>query len=191
MQSRKTFSLLLSVALVFTTRAFAELAGEQGRPTVYQARVQLDPVSPEEIRLSIEVERVTFLLSSIEGRYRLIRLRVENATQTPLVLSRQNDRIEARLRDGRSLSGILDLRAADSAYWDGLDAQQRQTLAYPERIEAGRAPAGETVRPEVVYLYVFLPAEGFTTLPKMFIYRIASLPQAIEMPLPPETAARR
>jgi hypothetical protein len=67
----------------------------------------------------------------------------------------------------------------------------RRTLAYPERIDAGQAPAGEPVRPEVVYLYVFLPAGGFTTLPERFVYEVASLPQAIEILSPPATAARR
>lgn len=191
MQSRKIASLLLSVTLVFTTRAFAELAGEQGRPKIYQARVQLELDSQEELRCSIEVEPIAFLLGSVQGRYKLVRMRVENATRKPLVLSRQSDRIEAHFADGRSLSGIVDLRAVDSAYWDSLESDLRQTLAYPERIEAGGAPAGGSIRPEIVYLYVFLPAEGFTTLPRMFVYNIASLPQAIEILLPPETAARR
>jgi hypothetical protein len=139
------------------------LAGDDGR---------------DRARLSVEIERVGFLLNTVQGRYRLARLWFENLGTAPVALSVDRDRLEADTAEGGPVAAVLNLQGNDSAFWDGLSADLRQALAYPQAIRGTSGPGG---RPEVVYVYAMFPADRLSQIPAAFLYRIESTGQAIRI----------
>lgn len=164
------FALLIVVGV-----ALGDISGERGRPIVMQGVLRED--GADRLRLSVEIERIGFVLNSVQGRYRLARVRVENLSASPMALSVDRDRLEAEPAGGAPVSAVLNLQGADSAFWDGLPAEMRQDLAYPQTV---RAASGQG-RPEVVYVYAMFPADRLTKVPAAFVYRIDSTGQAIRI----------
>src|SRR5688572_6096241 len=85
----------------------------------------------EQYRFNISIEPVMFRLQTMQGKYRMVRLRISNATSTPLALSADRDRLELLTRDGAAVAAVLNPQRSDTAFWDVLDATTRTTLAYP------------------------------------------------------------
>ena len=59
----------------------------------------------------------------------------------------------------------------DSAVWDALDLDMRQTLAYPPAIKPN-AP---------VYVFAYFPADQVKTMPARFTFTIASLGRSVTL----------
>jgi hypothetical protein len=169
--------LFLVVLLAAPADSRAEMAGSAGRATPYGGTLDLKDGS--RCDLSIQVERVSFLLTSF-GKYRLVRMLVDCRKQAGLMLSSSADRLELALDDKVTVPAVLSLQRSDSALWDALDVGMRQTLAYPPFIKAG----------EPVYLFAYFPVDQVRTMPRAFSFTIASLGQTV-MLQNAATAARR
>jgi hypothetical protein len=156
-----------------------EMSGDRGRPIVMQGVVP-GQEGQDRCRMSVEIERVGFLLNTVQGRYKLARVRVENLGTSPVALSPERDRLEVELASGETIAASLDLQRTDSTFWDGLSADMRQILAYPATIKASRDPRGGA-SPEIVYLYALFPAERVTEVPRAFTYSIDSIGQPVRI----------
>jgi hypothetical protein len=173
----RPFTLMCLVALLAASPdSWAEMAGGAGRATTYGGMVDL--TDGNRCDLSIQVERVSFLLTSF-GKYRLVRMLVDCRKQTGLMLSSSADRLDISVED-RVVPAVLSLQRSDSAMWDALDAGMRQTLAYPSSIKPG----------EPVYLFAYFPVDQVKTMPRAFSFTIASLGQTVTLQNA-ATAARR
>lgn len=163
-----SFRLLmcLGMLLAVSVGVTAEMAGSAGRPATYQGTVQLK--GSERCDLSIQVERVSFLITAFGNKYRLVRMLVDCRNQVGLTLSSSTDRLEMEV-DKRAIPGVLSLQRSDSTLWDALSDDLRQTLAYPPVIKAGQP----------VYLFAYFPVDQVKTMPTAFSYTIASLGQTV------------
>jgi hypothetical protein len=179
---RLRVALLLSVVplviLLAGQPTRGELSGDRGRPIVMQGIVA-GAEGGERCRFSVEIERVSFLLNTVQGRYKLARLRFENLGTTPVPLSVERDRLEVEAGAGGTVPAVLNLQSGDSAFWDGLSVDLRQILAYPQTVKA--RPSGAGSSPEVVYVYALFPSERVTEVPRAFTYRIDSIGQPIRI----------
>jgi hypothetical protein len=146
--------LLLGVflgSLVLAGSSEAEMGGGEGRPTPFVGQA----VIPDgECRFSIDVERVSYMVTTVAGKYRLVRMLIDCRGEGALALSATDDRLEMFVDDGEDAgdgmaSGVLSLRQADGALWDAFDADMRRTLAYPAEIRAG----------EAVYVFAYFPVD--------------------------------
>jgi hypothetical protein len=146
----------------------AEMGGSAGRPSPFVGVIELP--NGDQCDLSIQVERVSFLLTSVANKYRLVRMLVDCRKQTGLTLSSADDRLEMTV--GQSVvPAILSLQRSDSALWDSFDLNMRQTLAYPPVIKPN-AP---------VYVFAYFPADQVKTMPERFTFNIASLGRAVTL----------
>lgn len=164
-----------SIALVFAGVLLtaapdgrAEISGSAGRAPNYVG--MLDLANGDRCEVSIQIERVSFLLTSVANKYRFVRMLVNCGKQTGLTLSSAADRLEMTL-DKRTVPAILSLQKSDSAFWDSLDLNMRQTLAYPPAIKPN----------EPVYVFGFFPADQVNAMPASFTLTIASLERSVTL----------
>jgi hypothetical protein len=168
----------------------ASIAGTASVSVDYNGEVRsADGV--EQYRFNISIEPVMFRLQTMQGKYKMVRLRISNATSTPLALSADRDRLELLTRDGASVAAVLNPQRGDTAFWDALDATTRTTLAYPTTLKGSpdRGRGGAPSSPESLYIYVLVPAAQVNDLPESFRYTIASLNQTIVIRGRPPMAA--
>jgi hypothetical protein len=164
---RSSALVCLGLSFALQSGVGAEMAGGAGRPATYQAVLTLS--SGERCDLSVQIERVSFLLTSVANKYRFVRMLVDCRGSGGLTLSSTADRFEMRTTNAQAVPGVLSLRTADGPLWDSLDSDTRQTLAYPASIKPG-AP---------VYLFAYFLADQVRTMPREFSYAIASVGQAV------------
>lgn len=164
-----------SIALVFAGVLLAaaldgraEMAGSAGRASNYVGMVDLG--NGDRCDLSIQVERVSFLLTSVANKYRFVRMLVDCRKQTGLTLSSAADRLEMTVENS-AVPAVLNLQKSDSALWDSLDLNTRQTLAYPPAIKPN-AP---------VYVFAYFPADQVKAMPSRFTLTIASLGRSVTL----------
>ena len=167
-----------AVLLLATRGTLGEMSGDRGRPIVMQG-VLAGEAGQDRCRFSVEIERVGFVLNTVQGKYRLARLRFENMGAAPVVLSVDRDRLDLELSSGAAVPAILNLQRGDSAFWDALSAEMRQVLAYPQSVKARTGGAGGS--PEVIYVYAMFPADKVTEVPRAFTYRIDSVGQPVRI----------
>ncbi|MCP4663431.1 MAG: hypothetical protein GY856_49205 [bacterium] len=136
--------------------------GGKGKKTDYEGRV---PMQEGFVKFSTELERIRFRLNSVHGKYKVIRIKIENDSSELLRLSSKNDKIEIDFGD-RVVSGILRLGTHDPGLWDSFDADLREDLVYPQIVESW----------EEENIFVFIPVAGVNRLPLDFSYMIHSLP---------------
>lgn len=180
-------SVALIIAIMACPMLRADVSVESGRTEFYLADI---PINDEVCRLTIEIEQVGFLISSVADNYRLLRIRLENHADIPLRLSKQSDTFDLVMRGDEQLERVrasLNLRDADPAFWDTLEISLREVLVYPSSIPATRDL--ERGRSEVAYLYVFAPRDKVDALPEWFEYTIASLGTTVLI-RPRQAAAR-
>jgi len=177
--------LVPSLVLAAGWAALGDISGDRGRPTVMQGVARGDD-GRDRCRFSVEIERVSFVLNDVRDRYKLARVRVENLGPA-LALNAGRDRLDLVLASGETVPAVLNLQSGDSAFWDSLSADLRQTMAYPPSV---RGRSGEGSSPEVVYIYALFPKDRVTEMPRGFVYRIDSLGQEIRIERQ-ATAARR
>jgi hypothetical protein len=166
------------VILLVGRGARGEMSGDRGRPIVMQGTVPGEN-GQDRCRFSVEIERVSFQLNTVQGRYKLARVRFENLGSTPVPLSVERDRLEVEVGSGVSVPAVLNLQSGDSAFWDGLSVDTRQILAYPQTVKARAGGAGSS--PEVVYVYALFPSDRVADVPRAFTYRIDSIGQPIRI----------
>jgi hypothetical protein len=181
--------ILLACGLPIGRSLSASISGGASISTEYTAEVKSTDGS-DQYRFNIAIEPVMFRLQTLQGKYRLVRLRVWNATTAPLALSAERDQLEVLRRDGAPVPALLNPQRLDPAFWDALDATTRETLAYPVVLRGApaAAPGGRPSTPESLYIYVLLPAQ-VGDLPESFRYTIASLNQTVLIRTRPPMAA--
>ena len=135
--------------------------GGKGKKTRYLGEVEKRTGL---IMLSSELEKILFLLNSVEGKYKVIRVKIDNQSQEDLRLSGEKDKVDIHF-GGRVVSGILRLSESDPDLWDSFDDELRRVLAYPLLVEAE----------EEENIFVFIPAEDVDELPRFLTYTINSL----------------
>jgi hypothetical protein len=173
---------ILAVSGLLTVRFLrASIAGETNVSITYGAELRGDKGRYE---FRIDLEPVMFRLQTMQGKYRLVRLRISNSTTTALALSADRDRIELLMKDAPAVAAVLNPLRLDPAFWGSLAAETRETLAYPLTLKGITAstPGGDPPsRPESLYIYLLVPAVQVDKAPVSFRYTIASLNQTIEV----------
>jgi len=122
------------------------------------------------IVFSIELEPIPFQITTVQNRYRLVRIRMVNNGETPLALSAQSDKVLAFTSDGE-VEGILDVGRRDASLWDKFPLEVRTMLAYPT-----------VVKPrEEESVFVFFEANRLNRAPEALRYRVAGLKQDVTL----------
>ena len=156
--------------------------GGEFKEARYRGEMQMGEDSGK-IVFSAAIERVMFTLNSLESKYKVIRIQIENGSKSTIPLSVEKDEIEIILEDGKKMTGILNLRKHAPELWSGFKPELREMLAYPEVLTA--RPQGKGLH----NVFLFIPDPTLDLLPVVFRYRIDSLDKkAVEMKviLPPK-----
>ncbi len=114
--------------------------------------------------LTSEFEPILFRLTSVENKYRVLRVRIVNRTSRNLALSRTADKVEVVFGDER-VNGVIDLPGHDQAFWKNLDPELRDQIIYPQVVEKGG---------EEESVFVFIPDVARKTAPTAIVYTFAS-----------------
>jgi hypothetical protein len=133
------------------------------------------------LKATVEFDLALLWSTSVDGKYRMFRVVLENAASAPAVaFSKDADAFEVTLHNGKVVKGILDVAAAmDPAAWDALPAGVRKSLAYPRELEANSARA----------IYVLVPIQEMVEGPKSFTYAIRSQANPLRIGQKPATRA--
>jgi hypothetical protein len=157
-----TGALVVAAAVVGSVERAAANGGK-GKVTTYQASVTMDDQG-REVVFSAQLERVLFSLTSVQSKYKLVRIKIDNKSKKDLALSLEKDQIALRV-GSETLPGILDLGKQDPAMWDALGPAIRDQIAYPAKVKAG----------EEENIFVFIAKPALSDLPRDFRYSIESL----------------
>ena len=174
---------LLMLSFIFVTST-AAADGGKAKNSIYKAFIQ--PASGSgEFQFSIDTSPIIFYLGTVNSKYHVLLIRVMNKTTAPLLLSKEQDTIDLQFSHGPNVKGFLNLPATDQATWDGLDAEIRTAVAYPQVV-----PPGEE---EGIYFYVPVgevkaPRKAHA-MPSAIILGIKSLPRPVELRPPGASAA--
>ena len=136
---------------------------------------------PVPFKASVEYDPVQLLGTTVGGKYRLLRVLVENGSNAPLVrFSKGEDVFEVTVKGNVKVKGILDAKAGvESDTWDELPLPVRQALLYPTELAPGTAKV----------VYVLVPKAALTDEPVEFKYAIRSLAEPLLIQRRPATAA--
>jgi len=137
--------------------------GGKGKVKTYQADVSMDDQGGEVV-FSTQLEKILFSLTSVQNKYKVMRIKIDNRSRKDVALSLGKDRMEVQVA-GETLPAILDLGKHDPAMWEALGATMRDQIAYPGKVEAG----------EEENIFVFIAEPGLADLPADFRYSIDSL----------------
>jgi len=118
----------------------------------------------------VEFQWILFKLNTVQGKYKVVPVLVENRGPEPIGLSRSDDTF-AVLFEGRSVPGILQLSKADRDLWDSLDSSTQRMLSYPEQVG----------RNEAVMIYVFFKEADLSGMPTGFDYTVKSLGRTLTL----------
>jgi len=174
-------SLLVSLLLMEQPTS-GSVSPEAGQPRRYVGGLNLGDAREERCEFAIEVDKIAFVLNSLENKYRLIRVRVDNFSKTPILLSPDKDSFELKVEENISVKGVLNLRKADPQLWDSLTVELREALAYPQTFEPAKVSTdGGRERPQPIFLFIFFPKDKVPKLPGSFAYRIDSLDKTSEI----------
>lgn len=179
MRSKSLETLIfISLGIMFAAHGSvrASMGGEEDAPATYRGEIGHRGGS---CQFTIDLERVQFLVTTVANKYRFVRMLVNCQGEEALRLSSSSDRFQADAPHGTV--AVLNLQSSDSELWDGLAADIRRMLAYPQQIESN----------DPVYVFAYLPIDDDTDMPERFSYTIASIGETVHLYLPPPTAARR
>lgn len=161
--SSRLFSRCALAVLLVLTASAALANGRLGRYATYEGEFDLGSGGP--CIFLVEIEPVLLRLSSVAGKYKLIRLEVENKGDRPVALSHESDEVVLHFGGRDPVHAILDLFEVDPAFWDDLPAELRTILAYPQSVEPDHARN----------IYLFLAETGLEAVPLGIEYRISSV----------------
>ncbi len=165
MGSLKLIGLAVLVLLLLAvTKESALCNGRELRETEYQGQIKM---AQGEVLFSTRIEKVMFSLNSLQDKYKVVRIQVENRSNIAISLSIEKDKMELLFMDGRIISGILDLSSHDPNLWQSFSPEFRAILAYPEIVQK------ETR--SIQNIFIFIPNPKLDELPKSFRYTIDSL----------------
>ena len=164
---------LVLLFMLVSGRSYGETAGEDSGIEVYYVQDDDSPVTAR-----AEIDRDTFLLNSVDNKYRVVRFRVTNRAEKPIDLSSRQDTFECHHGSSKS-AGILRLQRADSALWGSLSQDTRKRLAYPLQIKPKTS----------IHVFVWFPKDKLKNLPFKFVWDIKSLGKSFPIEKPPAVAA--
>ena len=157
--------------------------GGKAKNAFYVAEAGLDPEGGR-VRFSIDANPVLFYFTTVNNKYQVLLIRVENRAKVPLQLLKSQDKVQLHFGT-QTISATLDLVAADGRTWDGLDATMRQTVAYPRQVEAGEEEG----------IYVYVPTDNLKSfrterqMPYSISFTIAGLTKPVELRPPAKAGA--
>ena len=174
--------MVLGILFALDRRSSGSVAGN-ANPTITFLGEFRGADGRDQYRFIVELERVMFRLLSVQNKYNLVRLRIQNLTAASLALSADKDRLDLLGKSGAPVQAVLNLQRGDSAWWDGLEPGMRETLAYPVALKGVPAAGGgqPSGAPESLYFYAFFPSSQVREIPAGFTYTIASLGQTIRI----------
>lgn len=161
-----TLAMIVAFASVPLGVVPARGNGGEGKRVVYNGALEASAGGRQDVLFDAEIEPRLFKLAMVRDKYRVVRIRIRNTGARPLVLSAAGDAVQVQLRNGSTVTGLLDLGARDAAVWDALDADLRKVIVYPRVVQGGEEES----------VFVFLLAAGSTDVPQVFRYTIASRP---------------
>jgi hypothetical protein len=163
MKFRKVLFCSLFLVAVSTLLA---ANGSKGKKVIYEAHVRVGNVDQPDCHFMIELEPILFQINSVQNKYRVVRINIRNDSQAPLKLSLDKDSVQVRT-DSRVVKGSLSVASSDQAWWDGLSAELRKALAYPDQSVIKRG--------EEENVFVFVPVSDLPTLPTEILFKIDSV----------------
>lgn len=148
-------------------------------PVAFSTAHALPPGVPRgPLSAETKLDPVTFALTAFEGKYRIVRVEVENLTNDRIDLDATTDKFVAYLdkENKNPVSGVLDLVAAgDGALWDKISEERRKLLAYPKTID----------RKATLSIYVFFPRDQLSDLPWNFEWKVTAGDRTAQLKRPP------
>jgi hypothetical protein len=164
---RFAFQFAIGSFLVLLVVAAALSNGGKAKKNVLDARVR----SGEGYWFfSCEIVPIQYRLNTIRNKYKLIQIRIQNEGGNTLQLSRNKDTAEI-LTGGRSTAAIIDIGANDSQFWDSLDSDIRNILAYPSKVEKGEEES----------VFLFVRGSDMKSVPDMIRYKIAGIESPVTL----------
>ncbi len=118
----------------------------------------------------VEIDPIIFQISTVQGRYKLFRIRLVNGCGRVLHLDKTKDKVEA-MADGKAVGAIIDMPQHDKRFWDSLSFELRQALAYPRGLEPNEEQA----------IFVFIATDGLSAAPNIVAYSISELSQPLQI----------
>ncbi len=161
-----TVILLVAMAAVLSADV-AAANGKTWKKTQYEAAVRMGN-GGKQIVFSAELDEPIFKITSVQNKYKVVHIKINNRSADPLPLSLQNDMIEVVMGAER-LTGILDLRKVDATMWNAFPQDLRNELAYPQVVKNG----------EEQDIVVFIAKPALLELPTEFRYTVQSLPNKL------------
>src|SRR5688572_25722370 len=129
----RTTALAVRLALALLLCSPALPNGGKAKKSVLEARIGS---GAGRWVFTTEIVSIQYRMNSIRNKYKMIQIRVNNEGGKPLRLSRTADKIEVRV-GGSFVSAIINMPGVDAAFWDSLDAELRNELAYPPNVDTG------------------------------------------------------
>jgi len=126
---------------------------------------------------NITTNPAIFYLGTVNGKYHVLLIRVDNGTDMPLNLAKDQDTILLRFDHGQVVKGLL---AVDPATWEGLENEVRRAVAYPKVVPPHEEEG----------ICVFVPVSDVIgqqkrlEMPGLVIYNIKSLGRPVELRQP-------
>src|SRR5882762_7553643 len=97
-----------------------DVSEERGMSKRFIGKLNPTPGHTNECEFSIEIEPMTFKVNSLQNRYKVVRIRVENRMKEAIKLSGEEDSIEVEVAGGSAIRGVFNLQAQDGPLWDSL-----------------------------------------------------------------------
>lgn len=149
------------VLLPLSGSARGDVGGSRGRLLRYTNSERGE--APKDILFSIDLDRHAFRLTTWGGKYRLVRVRIENRGDQAVRFSSADDEVHA-VRGGKRVAAQLTPSQGAPDLWERLDPAMRHDLVYP----MGLGPKNETI------VYLFFPAEALSEPFERLEWHIAS-----------------
>jgi len=173
-------SAAAACAALLTVSFHSTLAnGGKAKLYTYKAEIPLDSDSSRKCLFSTAAYPGLFYLTSVNSKYNVLLVRVENQTKTPLALDKNQDKVELQF-ETKKISGVLNLAVTDPQTWDSFSTEMREALVYPGQVERGEEEG----------VYVYIPREslsGFSInrqMPEHIAFTVASLKKTFKLQMP-------
>jgi hypothetical protein len=168
----------LGIALVATAALGAGGGALNDPQTTYTSLSRGAPA--DDVIATVTVQRVSYELNSVAGKYRLISILLRSGRRpTPVALSLEQDSLIV-ISKAKRISASFQLSALDRPLWDALSADTRNWLTYPEQLKPDSA----------MMIYAFAPLAELKDPPTAFEYTVKSLGGPLLLkPEPPKAAA--
>lgn len=163
-----SFGIAIPLLLPVARHALGEVGGERGTSRRY---VNTGPESKDSPEFSCDLDYIAFPLTTWQGKYRLVRVRISNASKTPVAFSSEKDSVQAHFARNDKVSAHLIPSAVVPELWDKLDAKTREFFAYPKVVAAN----------STIHVYLFFPSDKLTETPEGFSWNVASLEKTVSI----------